>query len=314
LYFCLCIAQITILMKYLNLCIILVILFTFGCNKPEYKLTITLDHQRAGIVNPRLGEYKEGSIIEISVTPYEGYQFVSWNGDYVGTENPLSLKMDSDKSLIAKFEKYNPIYLDTNGVTIKCYEWAEIGDTGVANGIIYTVVDYMTLRSMIKNEKDVSIVCTSKVGSMHGLLKNGNRFNQDISSWDVSHVRDMEYMFFDCYYFTGDLSKWDVSRVQNMRYLFCDCFTFESDLSMWDVSNVTDMSYMFHNCHLFNSNISNWDTGDVTNMHQMFYKCFDFNQDLSGWNVYDVTDCNNFSFSTNNWTLPKPYFYNCDYN
>jgi len=81
-------------MKYFNLCIILILLFTFSCKKPEYKLVVTLDPREAGIVNPISGEYKEGSKVDITVTPNEGYQFIGWGGDYEGTENPLSKVME----------------------------------------------------------------------------------------------------------------------------------------------------------------------------------------------------------------------------
>ncbi|MGA9239198.1 InlB B-repeat-containing protein, partial [Robiginitalea sp.] len=31
-----------------------------------------------------------------------------------------------------------PIYLDENGVTIKAYEWSQVGQTGIINGVVYT--------------------------------------------------------------------------------------------------------------------------------------------------------------------------------
>ena len=43
----------------------------------------------------------------------------------------------------------NPLYLDSNGVTIKSYEWGEVGDTGEVNGINYTIVSEEQLRDMI---------------------------------------------------------------------------------------------------------------------------------------------------------------------
>ena len=39
----------------------------------------------------------------------------------------------------------NPVYLDTNGVTIKAKDWAVLGDSGSINGITYTIVDHQTL-------------------------------------------------------------------------------------------------------------------------------------------------------------------------
>jgi surface protein len=41
-------------------------------------------------------------------------------------------------------------------------------------------------------------------------------FNQDISSWDVSNVTNMNYMFASGSSFNQDISSWDVSNVTNM--------------------------------------------------------------------------------------------------
>ena len=48
-------------------------------------------------------------------------------------------------------------------------------------------------------------------------------FNQDISTFDMSGVTDMQYMFDDNSAFNQDISGWDVSGVtnpNNMRYVF----------------------------------------------------------------------------------------------
>ena len=42
-------------------------------------------------------------------------------------------------------------------------------------------------------------------------------FNGDISSWDVSAVTDMSYMFYNATAFNGDLRLWNVSAVTNME-------------------------------------------------------------------------------------------------
>ena len=49
------------------------------------------------------------------------------------------------------------------------------------------------------------------------------KFNSDISEWDVSNATDMQYMFFDCKSFNQDLSKWDVSKVNDYDDIFYNC-------------------------------------------------------------------------------------------
>ena len=118
------------------------------------------------------------------------------------------------------------LYLDSNGVTIKSYEWGEVGDTGVINGTTYLIVSEDELREMISNGEDISNVCTSKVTNMIRLFRNTNT-----SPWSTFEIN-------------GDISSWDVSNVVNMNNMFSDS-QFNLDISNWDVSNVTSMFQMF---------------------------------------------------------------------
>ena len=49
------------------------------------------------------------------------------------------------------------------------------------------------------------------------------KFNQDISSWNVSKVTNMVYMFYKCELFNQNISKWDVSKVKNKYKIFDYC-------------------------------------------------------------------------------------------
>ena len=181
------------------------------------------------------------------------------------------------------------VYLADNGITIKACEDANVGDTGVINGITYTVVDEAMLRAMVDNEDDVTTVITTKVTNMDrvvGDFDTGSDFNQDISSWDVSNVTTMEYMFFNAE-------------------------VFNQNISSWDVSNVTKMRYMFFNAEVFNQPIGNWDVSSVYDMERMFRYATSYNQDLSSWSVDGVAQCLQFSDNTPSWTLPQPNFTNC---
>ena len=108
----------------------------------------------------------------------------------------------------------NLIYLDSNGVTIKACDYANVGDTAILNGVTYTVVDEALLRDMVANGQDVTKVVTTKVINMTGMFYYST-FDQDISSWDVSSVTNM-MICLEATSFNQDIGSWDVSSVTNM--------------------------------------------------------------------------------------------------
>jgi len=69
-------------------------------NSDQYTLTTTAT--AGGSVTPG-GTYNEGTVVSVIYHHDEGYQFDGWSGDASGTTNPLSVTMDSDKSIAANF-------------------------------------------------------------------------------------------------------------------------------------------------------------------------------------------------------------------
>jgi len=233
------------------------------------------------------------------------------------------------------------VYLDSNGTTIKAYECAEVGETGVISGVTYTVVDETMLRQMIVNNEDVTMLATTKVTNMsslfnpnntssfnqpignwdvsnvtdmEGMFRYANAFNQDLSNWDVSNVIDMNGMFYEAYAFNQPIGNWNMSNVRNTYAMFGYAEQFNQDIGDWDVSSVLDMFGMFFGASSFNKDISNWNVNAVNDMEVMFKDAEVFNQDLSSWNVEGVSICFNFSTGATAWTLPKPNFTNCSPN
>ena len=66
---------------------------------------LTVSSSEGGTTNPSPGQYNQDPGTEISITaiPETGYKFSEWSGSISGTENPFSINMDSDKSIMANF-------------------------------------------------------------------------------------------------------------------------------------------------------------------------------------------------------------------
>ena len=106
---------------------------------------------------------------------------------------------------------------------------------------------------------------------------DGTKFEYiDISYWNVSNVKNMSNMFYNCKQlkYIGDLSNWNVSNVKSMSDMFFHCEQLKSvgDLSKWNVSKVESMSDMFYMCKQLKSvgDLSNWNVSKVNYMNNMF--------------------------------------------
>ena len=238
----------------------------------------------------RSTDYNSGSLVRLTAVPSDGWEFTGWTGDYVGVENPIDIDITQSKSYNAVFEALPSIYLDENGVTIKAYDYAVIGDVYELDGVNYTIVDNASLKSMADNGDDLTKVVTTKVTVVYNLFYNASDFNQDIGSWDTSNIYDWTGMFLNASLFNQNISSWDISNASDMRGVFSGATAFNKDIGGWDTSNATRMNDMFYNATAFNQDIGNWDTSKVTNMSNMFNRATAFNQNIGNWNTSSVID------------------------
>ena len=243
------------------------LLINYGCStedetqssEPEVvQYTLSITSGEGGSVSDG-GTYDEGTEATITATPSEGYQFSGWTGDFTGSENPVKINISGDKNITANFEQLFSIYLDENGITIKAYDFALIGNEYELNGVSYTVVDNSNIATQI--ELDNLNLCTTLVTNMDELFEDNSStilFNSDISFWDTSNVTSMDKMFYGSSAFNIDISIWDTSKVIIMQSMFLGTESFNQDIGNWDTSSVIDMDSMFWNTPSFNQDLTGW--------------------------------------------------------
>lgn len=234
----------------------------------EYSLSVSASE--GGTVSTAGGTYEEGTEITITASANQGFQFTGWEGNS-SVSDSLTIILNSNQSLQANFEQLYPIYLAENGITIRAYDFASVGNEYELNGTTYLVVDDSTIFAQIESG-NVNL-CTSRVTNMDELFEDNageNSFNADIRFWDTANVTSMISMFYGAEDFNIDISAWNTSNVVNMQAMFLGAIS-------------------------FNQNIGNWDTSSVTNMDSMFWNTPSFNQDLTGWCV------SNFSSEPSNF-------------
>ena len=117
---------------------------------------------------------------------------------------------------------------------------------------------WVTLSSMFTNATNLVNVTADDVPNLslatniNGLFGNtGITTINNLSSWDVSSVTNMQSVFYSCPNFNQDISAWDTSSVTIMSFMFSNTTSFNQDLSSWNVDNVTY-------CNAFSSGASSW--------------------------------------------------------
>lgn len=236
----------------------------------------------------------------VSITPGAGSFSAIQFGNTGDRQKLLSIEQWGDIVWSTFNQAYNGcIYLDLNAADIP--NLSNVTNMGSA----FTSTDISTNATM--SSWDVS-----HVTNMEYIFRYATAFNQPIGGWDVSHVTYMTSMFEGASSFNQDISNWNVGSAINMAGMFRDATSFNQDISNWDVSLVTNMGYMFLNATAFNQPIGSWDVSNVYNMAIMFRSATSFNQPIGNWNVSSVTRMEymfqgaaSFNQNISNWDVSK---------
>ena len=70
---------------------------------PTVTYTLSVSASEGGTVNNTGGTHNANSSVSITATADAGYEFTSWSGDASGTDNPLTISMNGNKTITANF-------------------------------------------------------------------------------------------------------------------------------------------------------------------------------------------------------------------
>jgi hypothetical protein len=86
--------------------LLLALLIVFSCKKDDSSYSLNISKNNMGVVNYETGKHPIGETIILEATPDEGFSFIGWHGEGLENptdENPLTVVLDSNKSIIANF-------------------------------------------------------------------------------------------------------------------------------------------------------------------------------------------------------------------
>jgi len=94
---------------------------------PLYTLTISIIGQ--GSVTPPGGSYSSNTVVALTASSSNGWQFLGWRGGAQGSDNPLYVTMTRNKSIIATFVQLPAILSQPQSVTVAVGDAVTFGVT-----------------------------------------------------------------------------------------------------------------------------------------------------------------------------------------
>lgn len=167
---------------------------------------------------------------------------LEWNVSSVTNFESMFEGADNFNGEVYKWRPFAAINMESmfEGTSFNRYiePWfANILDLTTEDDLIISTEDGKYLGVVSSTNEDVS---PFSISSFNAMFKNNTAFNQDMTSWDVSTVVDMNDMLFNA-------------------------SSFDQSLGGWNVQNVIEMSGMLQNTNLSEENYSDTLIGWITN-------------------------------------------------
>ncbi len=110
-----------------------------------YELTINVEGEGTVEGDPEQEEYEEGTDVDLTAEPDDGWRFVEWTGDHEGTDQNITIVMDEHKEITAHFKELtaefvvNNFTLGVDGLEITVI--AEVENVGDARDTIELLIE-----------------------------------------------------------------------------------------------------------------------------------------------------------------------------
>ena len=72
----------------------------------QYALTVLPQGAGSVTASPYTNRYSSGEVVALTAVPRQGESFIGWNGDAIGSQNPLSVTMNQSKVITASFTQH----------------------------------------------------------------------------------------------------------------------------------------------------------------------------------------------------------------
>ncbi|MCE1252216.1 MAG: DNRLRE domain-containing protein [Anaerolineae bacterium] len=145
----------------------------------QYTLNVTLSGDGSVVFDPPGGVYTAGTTVTITASAAANYAFNTWSGDVNGTENPLIVNMDGNKSITATFTKKVLKLLEAN---------TESTCSGTLANIVASADAYMNSG----NTKGAYNYGGATTRQMNPYYKSGSTTNEQfrgaLIKWDLSSI------------------------------------------------------------------------------------------------------------------------------
>ena len=148
-------------------------------------------------------------------------------------------------------------------------------------------------------------------------------FDQDLSDWDVSSVKNFELAFaganwapnsYNPHGYAGHfnnggqagIANWDVSNCTRFVSMFQANTGFNQPIGSWGMSSATQLFYMFQDASGFDQNLGSWDVTSVTNatnfMKGVTLSTANYQSLLNGWGPQNVNNNVNINFGNSQYS------------